>query len=43
MVKSYCVKEKKQTESVQPSGYKKKNKKQKWQNNVLVYLCIMWY
>ena len=30
MVKSYCVKEKKQTESVQPSGYKKqKNKKTK--------------
>lgn len=26
MVKSHCVKEKKQTECVQPSGYKEKNK-----------------
>ena len=27
MVKSYCIKEKKQTECVQPSGYKKKKTK----------------
>ena len=40
MVKSYCIKEKKQNECVQPFGWLQKKK---WQNNVLVYLCIMWY
>lgn len=40
MVKSYCIKEKKQNECVQPWLVKHEKK---CQNNVLVYLCIMWY
>ena len=40
MVKSYCVKQKKQTECVEPSGYKKAKK---WKIDVLLHLCRMWY
>ena len=36
MVKSYCVKHTKQTECVEPSGYKKAKK---WEVDVFLYMC----
>ena len=36
MVKSYCVKQKKQTECVEPSGYKQS---QEWKVNVFLHMC----
>ena len=37
MVKSYCVKQKKQTECVEPSGYVKAS--QEWKVDVFLHLC----
>ena len=40
MVKSYCVKQKKQTECVEPSGFKKaKNGRLMF----FLHMCQMWY
>ena len=40
MVKSYCVKQKKQTDCIEPSGKKKNSKRE---INVFLHLRGMWY
>ena len=40
MVKSYCVKQKKQTDCIEPSGYKKAKK---WKIDVFLHLRGMRY